>query len=53
MQVLLEAGDLLILGGSSRWEWCHEIKSVVEVSQPQRHSGMKLILVNSHAVKPY
>ncbi|KAF5843646.1 alkylated DNA repair protein alkB 8 [Dunaliella salina] len=30
VQVLLEGGDLLVLGGSARWDWHHEIKSVFE-----------------------
>mmetsp|Transcript_19370 Transcript_19370/g.54172 ORF Transcript_19370/g.54172 Transcript_19370/m.54172 type:complete len:224 (-) Transcript_19370:505-1176(-) len=30
VQVLLEGGDLLVLGGSARWDWHHEIKGVFE-----------------------
>mmetsp|Transcript_19369 Transcript_19369/g.54170 ORF Transcript_19369/g.54170 Transcript_19369/m.54170 type:complete len:196 (-) Transcript_19369:505-1092(-) len=29
-EVLLEGGDLLVLGGSARWDWHHEIKGVFE-----------------------
>eukprot|EP00967_Tisochrysis_lutea_P095636 scaffold139565_cov19-Tisochrysis_lutea.AAC.1 len=29
-RVLLEGGDLLVLGGSARWDWHHEIKGVFE-----------------------